>query len=37
MDWGECRTSKGVTERDFSVACEGRIVPGLVSNGHRNT
>jgi dienelactone hydrolase len=30
MDWGESRTSKGVTERDFSVACEDRIVPGVL-------
>jgi dienelactone hydrolase len=30
MDWGESKTSRGVTERDFSVVCEGRIVPGVL-------
>ena len=30
MDWGNCQTSKGVSERDFTVLCEGREVPGVL-------
>ena len=30
MDWGEIQTAKGVTERDFSVPCNGRTVPGVL-------
>ena len=30
MEWGRSKTSKGVTERDFSVSCNGRTVPGVI-------
>ena len=31
MDWsGDAVTSKGVTERGFELACDGRRVPGIV-------
>ena len=30
MEWGNNQTSKSVTEREFSVECEGRSVPGVL-------
>jgi dienelactone hydrolase len=30
MDWGASVTSKGVTERDFSVPCGTRTIPGVL-------
>jgi len=30
MNWGDSQTSKGVTERDFTVACRERSVPGVL-------
>ena len=30
MKWGKSVTNKGVTERDFSVSCNGRTVPGVL-------
>jgi dienelactone hydrolase len=30
MKWGKTETSKGVTERDFEVPCNGRTVPGVL-------
>jgi dienelactone hydrolase len=30
MEWGNTETSMGVTERDFSISCNGRAVPGVL-------
>jgi len=30
MEWGRSQSSKGVTERDFNVTCNGRTVPGVL-------
>ena len=30
LNWGESQTSRGVTERDFTVTCKDRSVPGVL-------
>jgi dienelactone hydrolase len=30
MEWGNNQTNKGVTERDFTLECNGRRVPGVL-------
>ena len=30
MEWGHSETTKGVTERDFTVSCNQRAVPGVL-------
>lgn len=40
MEWGSSVTNKGVTERDFTVSCNDRTVPGVLwfpENAHSST